>query len=117
MSAISAGWSVLKMPERGFEGADRFDPETGNLIEGYDWPKTDSGMPMLPERAMELHAGSEEGTTIDSLKQAVEAAMEALKKERSGLGIYGAFPDFSISRSQQRITQIAQQLLSAAGGM
>ena len=109
---------MLKMPERGFEGADRFDPETGQLREGYDWPESKGGgMPMLPERAMELHAGSEEGATIGSLKQAVEAAMEALKEERSGLGIYGAFPDFSISRSQQRITQIAQQLLSAAGGM
>ena len=117
MSAISAGWSVLKMPERGFEGADRFDPETGELIEGYDWPKTDRGMPMLPERAMELHAESDNGMSIQMMKQGIEAAMEALKKERSALGIYGAFPDFNIRGSQRRIAQVAQQLQSLAGGM
>jgi len=116
---MATGWSVVKMPpHRGFEGADRFDPETGKLREGYDWPQTPSGnMPMLPERAMELHAESEGGASIDLLKQACEAAAEALKKERSALGIYGAFPDFNIRGSQRRITEIAQQLLSAAGGM
>ena len=112
--AFNTAWDVLKMPP-GYEGADRFDPETGQLREGEEWPRTESGTPMLPVRAMDLHANSPAGASIASMKQAVETAIASLKEEKRGLGIYGAFPDFSIPKSQQRIREIAQSLLNCCG--
>jgi|MDSW01.3.fsa_nt_gb hypothetical protein len=95
--AIEMGFSVLKneMPER----SNPFDS--------------------LPIEAMAAHSQSPQGATIETMKQSVDVALDALKKERSGLGIYGAFPDFSISRSQQRIRAICQELLRCCddGGM
>ncbi len=93
--------------------------EIGFSVLKNEMPKRSNPFDSLPVEEMAAHAQSPAGNEINQMKQFVETAIDALKKERSGLGIYGAFPDFNINRSKQRIRQICQDLLRCCdeGGM